>query len=385
MSVLWLAPMALLGLGLVAVPIAIHLLVRQQNRRVDYPSLRFLRQSQLAAFRWRNIQDALLLACRAAIVAAAVLALAGPVVQTAARSAAYGNRVARAVVVEPGTNPSAAAAESTGAFASKTFTRARLGDAVADAARWLNEQPPASREVVLVGTFRRDTLTRGDLRAVPDSAGIRFVPAGAAVGARDLTLPILISRRGAGESGGVVIEQRQASLAPESTRVTSGAETPAPSDSVRILAAPADQSLADAALRAALAEGMRWRDSSQRVLIAWQGADEDVVQQALSGAVLARMDRPEPISSAVSAVIDAVEAVSADSLATLEPEMVSAEQLRAWSRPPGGVPANARPVDEGDRRWLWAVALALLGAEYWLRRTRTAAAVLDPAAEARVA
>ena len=138
MSVFWLAPMALLGLGLVAVPIAIHLLVRQQNRRVDYPSLRFLRQSQLAAFRWRTIQDALLLACRVAIVAAAVLALAGPVVQTAARSAAYGNRVARAVVVEPGTSAGAAAAESAGAFVSATFTRSQIGDAVADAARWLN-------------------------------------------------------------------------------------------------------------------------------------------------------------------------------------------------------------------------------------------------------
>ncbi len=44
MSVIWLAPAVLLGLGLIALPVAIHLLVRQQSRRIDYPSLRFLQQ-----------------------------------------------------------------------------------------------------------------------------------------------------------------------------------------------------------------------------------------------------------------------------------------------------------------------------------------------------
>ena len=68
MSVLWLSPAAFLGLALIAVPIVIHLLVRQQGRRVDYPSLRFLRSSRLAAFRRRNIQDALLLICRVTII-----------------------------------------------------------------------------------------------------------------------------------------------------------------------------------------------------------------------------------------------------------------------------------------------------------------------------
>jgi len=121
------------------------------------------------------------------------------------------------------------------------------------------------------------------------------------------------------------------------------------------------------------------------VLIAWQGADQGAVQQALGGAVLVRMDRPEPISSAVSAVIDAVEPISAAPLAAMEPETIAAGELQAWSRQPGAVPASARPVDEGDRRWLWALALALLGAEHWLRRTRTMAAVSDSAPEARVA
>ena len=114
------------GLALVTIPIAIHLLVRQQSRRVAFPSLRFLLPSQLAAFRRRNIQDALLLACRAAIIAAAALALAGPVIQTASRTAGYGARIARAVIVEPGTE-GAAPTEAVGdAFASKSFARHRL-------------------------------------------------------------------------------------------------------------------------------------------------------------------------------------------------------------------------------------------------------------------
>ena len=83
MSITWITPVALAGFALIALPIAIHLLVRQQTRQLAYPSLRFLRETALAAFRRRAIQDAALLACRVAIVAAAVMALAGPVLHTA--------------------------------------------------------------------------------------------------------------------------------------------------------------------------------------------------------------------------------------------------------------------------------------------------------------
>src|SRR5690349_13098960 len=94
MSIFWTAPAALVGLALIALPIAVHLLARQNIRTLPYPSLRFLRQTQLASFRRRAVQDAALLLCRAAIVAIAAPALAGPVFQTPARQAAYANRVA---------------------------------------------------------------------------------------------------------------------------------------------------------------------------------------------------------------------------------------------------------------------------------------------------
>lgn len=378
MSVLWLAPAALLGLALIAVPVAIHLFVRQQGRRVDYPSLRFLRSSQLAAFRRRNIQDALLLICRIAIVAAAVMALAGPVLQSAARSQGYAGRIARAVIVEPGAE--APGADAVGnAFVSQSFSRADISDAIADATRWLDDQPPAAREVVFVGTFRRGSLTPAHLAAVPISAGLRFVPTGAGEPAREVNFPVLRTRNGT-----LTIERQQVYLADDETRVSDGMATPIAEDTVRIVAAPADQALAEAALRAALSAGLRWSASAARTLVVWSGADEAVVQRSLNGATALRMERPAPMLAA-TAVRDAVERVTATPISALEPITISSEQLQSWSRPPGPSPADAHPIDEGDRRWLWGLALVLLAVEHGLRRTAGPHGVNELTAEARVA
>lgn len=384
MSISWLAPAVLLGTALVAVPIAIHLLVRQQGRRVAYPSLRFVSPSALAAFRRRTVQDAALLACRMAIVVAAVLALAGPVLQTEARSAAHGNRVARAVIVLPGT-PQVAAPDPAGeAFVWRTFTRANPDDAIAEALRWLDEQPPASREVLFTGAARRGQLTAAGLQVIPPSTGIRFATTTGAGSERDVVLPIL--RR---QDAALVLEQRAVHLADDETRVAAGPSTPAPDDLLRIEAAPADRALADAAVRAALEDGVRWSQPDRRVLVAWEGADEAAVQRVANGATLIRMSRPEPASSAASAVIAAVEQVTAPPSDRLEPVRIDDAQLQAWSRAPGGVPAEARPADEGDRRWFWALALALLALEHVLRRAATrpaaAEATVEGDVEARVA
>ena len=381
MSIFWLAPAALLGLALIALPIAIHLLVRRPIRRVDYPSLRFLRQSQLAAFRWRTIQDALLLVCRVAIVGAAVLALAGPVIQTAARSAGHAGRVASAVILAPGAAPAAAADVAAGAFASKTFARDDVADAIADATRWLGEQPPATREIVFVGAFRRGQLSMTHVRSVPAAAGIRFVTTTGTTSALEVVLPVLRSR-----DGRLVMQNRQVHLDVDATRVTAGDATPVAADILRIIASPADQALADAALRAAVAAGLRWSDPAARVLIAWGGADQSAVRQMLNGASLIRMDRPAPAAAAASAVADAVERLTAAPVAALEPVRITNDELKAWSRSPGPPPGNARPVDEGDRRWLWGVALGLLVLELGLRRASCPPGVagqLPP--EARVA
>lgn len=379
MSVFWLSPAALFGLALMALPIAIHLLVRQQSRRVEYPSLRFLQPSQLAAFRRRNIQDALLLACRAAILAVAVMALAGPVFQTPSRTAGYAGRVARAVIVEPGAAPEVAAAAAGDAFVFQAFTRGQVSDAIADAARWLGSQPPAAREVVFAGALRRGSVSAGQLSAIPPFVGIRFVATPGAV-PRDSVLRVLKSG-----DGGVFLHERQVRLDDDETTVSEGVATPAAADIVRIVAASPDQPLADAALRAALAAGLRWTDPAVSVLVAWAGAGDGEVERLRKGATLVRMERPSPASTAATAVSESIEAVTAASREGTEPVRIGAEQLQAWTRPPGPVPGDARPADEGDRRWLWGLALVLLAAEHWLRRARTSSAAVESGAEVRVA
>ena len=378
MSIVWLTPAALLGLALVALPIAIHLLVRQPGRRVDYPSLRFLRSSQLAAFRRRTIQDALLLICRVALVAAAVMALAGPVIQSPARVEGYSDRVARAVIVEPGAESQGAEVAGE-AFASQSFSRAHLGDAIADATRWLDGQPPAAREVVFVGAFRRGSLTPAHLAAVPMSVGLRFVPTSAAAPAREVSFPVLRTRNGA-----LVLERQPAHLGDDETRVSGGMATPIAEDTVRIVAAPAEQALADAALGAALSAGLRWSDAAPPMLVVWSGADEALVQRSQNSATVIRMAPPAQVSAAATAVREAVERVTATPIGPLEPIRISSEQLQSWSRPPGPSPADARPSDEGDRRWLWGLTLVLLAVEHGLRRM-VRSHVAEVAAEARVA
>lgn len=376
----WLAPAVLLGTALVAIPIAIHLLVRQQGRRVGYPSLRFVQASALAAFRRRTVQDAALLACRAAIIIAAVMALAGPVLQTASRADAHKARLARAVVLMPGTGPGGAVEAPGEAFVSRTFARAEIGDAIGDAVRWLGEQPPAQREVLFAGAFPRGSVTAGELRGIPDSTGIRFTASARPAIARDVMVPIVRS----GPSG-LVMEQRPLRLEDDETTVSTGAATPVASDLVRVVAGSADQPLAEAALRAALGAGLRWSDPAKRVLVVWAGADEAAVRKLLDGATAVRMARPATAAIAASAMAAAVEQVTATSFDGVEPVRISDEQLRSWSRAPDGVPEDARPSDEGDRRWFWGLVLVLLALEQFLRRVATRRATVESPVEARVA
>jgi hypothetical protein len=74
----FLAPFTLLGLLLVTLPLAIHLLVRRRGRRLDFPSLRFLRETPSFNLSPRRIRQPLLLALRAAAIILLVMGLARP-------------------------------------------------------------------------------------------------------------------------------------------------------------------------------------------------------------------------------------------------------------------------------------------------------------------
>jgi len=184
----WLVPAAAWGLAFVAVPVLIHLLVKQQSRRLFFPTLRFLHSTPVSALRRRSISEWLLLSVRLLTVAAAAGALAGPVIITPARRAAWNQRVARAVVtVTPsirGAVPAGAPAvaelarqeQASAAFSTVIASSATLADGLRDAAMWLDRQPPAAREIVVIGDIRRDTFTMRDVQAIPAFAGLRFTP-----------------------------------------------------------------------------------------------------------------------------------------------------------------------------------------------------------------
>ena len=121
----WLNPSALWALPLAALPVVIHLLRTHQAKRVPFPSLRFVQPSRTAAVRMRLPSDVLLMMVRVAVVALGVGALAGPIVLSETRVAAWNSRTARAVLVDvsdsmraadgSGVAPEAAAAEAAAA------------------------------------------------------------------------------------------------------------------------------------------------------------------------------------------------------------------------------------------------------------------------------
>ena len=382
MSITWINPVALAGFALIALPIAIHLLVRQQTRSLPYPSLRFLRETALAAFRRRAIQDAALLACRVAIVAAAVAALAGPVLHTASRTAGYANRLSRASVA---VDSNAAPEPSDAVFRSATFNRTAIADAIGDGLVWLDAQPPSAREIVFAGSFRRGSIEASDLAVVPPEVGIRFVADTASAAPNQFTSSSLTRR-----NGPLVRVDHLVRLDTDVTRMADDAAVPVPEDRLRVIAAPADQALAEAALRAAVDEGVPWTAADRRLLLVWDGAD--AAATAVQGVDVIRMAVPNPSSLSARATWDAIDRATSRPL--VEPVLIPSEQLQSWSRPPGPPSPFAIPGDEGDRRWFWAAALALLGLEHRLRREKAgpstslraserAKAVVD--AEARVA
>ncbi len=152
---------------------------------------------------------------------------------------------------------------------------------------------------------------------------------------------------------------RAVHLAPDATRVTTdGRVTALPADLVRI--SGSDQRLADAALRAALTVGVPWHDFETRVRLTLR---DDA-----------------PLASAADVVLQMLQRRSPQEVR--EPVVIAEAQLKEWSRRPGLPSSTAPLVDEGDRRWLWAVVLILLGIEWVVRRRTVDAAV---AGEARIA
>jgi len=448
--VIWLNPVALVAFVAIAAPILIHILAQRRAERFVFPTLRFLRPTRLTSIRRHVLEDRLLLAVRSAIVAAAVAAVAGPVIVTPARRDAWNRRIVRAVVVDARVTASdasrASAAREPRAYRAADFHVTTLVDGLRRATDWLGQAPPARRELLIVAPLTIGSLSPSDLAAVPADVGIAFE--------RPTSLPTLRTIRwGSVRSSGGTID-RQVRLdgvatsvidLPTRDRTAHTAALP-----IEVVASERANALVDAALTAVLARrvwspppGRRaqffvsdddtaslarsiavtaaltpWmaeaiarmirdtdlQQAAARTLevlgddrlpkgpwrtVAMSAAGGPLVVAGASGDRLLVVSAASPSSAVMPILIRALANAMAETSDLTQAEVLGIpdEQLNAWSRP-ASAPAQPRldALDIDDRRWLWVVVLALLGAEAWLRRSaRGRSTVVDVGETVRVA
>jgi Aerotolerance regulator N-terminal len=433
-NVIWQSPSVLFGLAAVAAPILIHILVQRRAERVPFPTLRFLQPTRLAAMRRHVLDDALLLAVRGAILAAAVAALAGPLVITAARRQSWERRIVRAVVIDDvaGSFQGRAIRDGARAFQASEFRVAALPDGIRRAVAWLEQAPPARRELVVVSPFPIGSLTAADVAAVPASIGIRFERAG--------TLPATRSVQAGRVLGPGGVLAREVTLDGAQTSVRDAAAAKAPPWPIEVVHAAASKPSVDAAVAAVLSRGVRAPEPGRRARLLvepekgpypFSGGDVFPIRTPWMADAAARLLRDAELQTAAARVatglVDArfsaapwqMAALSADgrplavaaesagrlivasaapasSLVTplllrslanglgVVPDLRHAEVapiadrlLREWARPSASPAAPAADAvrqdgDENDRRWLWIAVVCLLGIEMGMRRSRSA-------------
>ena len=398
MSVFWLQPVAWWGLLALAIPVLIHLLAWQQSRRLLFPSLKFLRATRLAALRRRNISDWALLAIRMLILAAAVAALAAPVFVSADRRESWNSRVARAVVMVPPPRGRASSIddqvirmvteERTSAFVSAVFTPGEhVADGLRDASGWLQRQAPASREIVIVGDLKDGALVGSDVEAAPLQIGLRFLPLGSTAIERRPRLRAI-----AETTGGITVHDLQLLLDDGLTTVEHQSGARASEPRIEVRAGSEHQPRVEAALRAVLAEGIVLHRGPERELVIEFADAPNLDRDALvqpprqlwmrrvleqipevrggeeDGSLVVRAGVRGADPGALHLLARITRTALADELSDLEPRVIPASTLAAWSRTPGPVGDEVRPGDEGDRRIFWITALVLLILEQWIRR-----------------
>jgi hypothetical protein len=257
--VLWLNPSALFALAAVASPILIHILIQRRAERFPFPTLRFLQPTRLAAIRRHVLEDIVLLAVRVALLAAAVVALAGPLFVTTARRQAWDRRIVRAVVVDDvarGFQPSEPndvarpfegrdrGAESPAL--QRTFETASLPDGIRRAILWLDAVPPARRELVVASPFPIGSITSADVAAIPADIGVRFERTGTLPGTRTVPAGRLLTSAG--------VRAREVTLAGDQTSVREAAAGDPMTWPIDVVSSKAEQPAIDAAVAAVLSQ-----------------------------------------------------------------------------------------------------------------------------------
>ena len=386
----WLAPLAMVGLAAVGLPVLVHWLARHEADRRRFPTVRFLPTTPPTSVRRHRLTDLTLLALRAAIVAAAALALARPAWLV---PPAPGSRPARAIVVDTSVSMAragAATATAVAALAPQTSgasggsASAERGDVVietddlrhgvAQAAGWLRTAAGAG-ELVVVSDFQVGALTEADLDGVPAWAGRRFVQVGA-----EGPMPA--------STGAGTVQVFGASTAEAAARTVVAAPAPSGDGAPAIVIAfEGTPEFAQLQATSGPVDSPALFDLASRL----KTGSEAVFVKTASEPVLGVLTTLRPDSLEAATLIAKalrVAAAPAAGYAELEPDTLPAEVLTAWQRevrsdlaPPGD---GARPLHQ----WLWAVVLLLLAVEAWVRRARSSKqkpATIEEDLHARVA
>lgn len=134
----FLSPALLGGLALVAIPIALHLVMRRQPQRLPFPALRFVKQRRDANRRRLQLRQIALLALRCLLLAGLAAALARPTLRGSGLRGKQGAPLAVAAVVDNAPRMGYVRGEQT-----------RLDAALDAAAEWVGQLPAESAVAIL--------------------------------------------------------------------------------------------------------------------------------------------------------------------------------------------------------------------------------------------
>jgi len=134
----FLSPLLLGGAALIAVPIVLHLIMRQQPKRLEFPALRLLQQRQQTNRRKLQFRHLLLLALRCLVIALLAAALARPSIQASGTFGDGETPVAAALVFDTGARME---------YVHQNKTRLAAAKETGD---WLLSQLPAESEAAVL-------------------------------------------------------------------------------------------------------------------------------------------------------------------------------------------------------------------------------------------
>jgi hypothetical protein len=294
---LWLNPLALIALATVAAPVLIHILVQRRAEQFPFPTLRFLRPTRLAAIRRRMLDDLALLAVRAALIAAAVTALAGPLLVTRTRRDTWDRRVARAIITQEagaelapasaGIAPPIAESQQAriggassvneGAPLQRTFQTTVVSDGIRRALLWLETAPPARREIVIASPFPIGSITAADVAAIPAGIGVRFERIGTLPRERTVAAGRVLTSTG--------VSVREVTLRGGETSVRDEPAVAKPAWPIAVVASTEDRPVVDAAIAAVLTQHV-WAappDRQAKVVLVGATGEPSGVSPAVAG------------------------------------------------------------------------------------------------------